>query len=92
MGMIIFDLHGGCTLYLNVWFIPQFCLQKEIKSNLNVHQLMRSVIAFSLHISNSTTNPAGLDFYFSLSQKITAEHCNEQKKEEKLFLNRNIKM
>ena len=55
MGIIIFDLNGfgGCqrprrTLWhfnINIRFIPQcqFCLQKEIKSNLNIHQLMNEV-------------------------------------------------
>ena len=36
--------------------------QKRIKRHLNVHQEIRSVIAFSLHISNSRTKPGGLDF------------------------------
>ena len=29
---------------------------------LNIHQEMRSVISFGLHISNSRTKPAWLDF------------------------------
>ena len=49
MGMIIFDLHGyqrpktlqrAHTLALNIRIIPQcqFCLPKQLKFNLNVHQ------------------------------------------------------
>ena len=46
------------ALKLNVQFIPQcqFCLPK-------IHQETRSVMNFSLHISNSRTKAAGLDFY-----------------------------
>ena len=53
------------ALELNIRFIPQchFCLPKRIKSNLNVRQSMRSVIAHKYsYISNSRTKPAGLDF------------------------------
>ena len=46
------------ALQLNVCFISQcqFCLP-------NIHQEMRSDITLSLHISNSRTEPAGLDFF-----------------------------
>ena len=67
MGMIIFDLRscGGCerpkTSYLNahfgnVRFIPQhqFCIPKILE--------LRSVMTFSLHVSNSRTKHPGLDF------------------------------
>ena len=60
MGMIIFDLRGcgGClrpkTSYLGAHFgtLTQVLFQQE----------MRSVMTLSLHISNSRTKPAGLDF------------------------------
>ena len=68
MGMIILDLYGNmeavrgqkryseCTL----WHLkPTFGSSHSASS---AYQEMRSVITFSLHISNSRTKPAGLDF------------------------------
>ena len=68
MGMIIFDLHcyGGCQRpkTLQPAHTLAVLLTKRKKSILNVHQQMRSVIAFSLHISHSRTKTARLDVQF----------------------------
>ena len=56
------------ALKLNVRLIPkcQSAYQKVIKSNLNNNKEIRSVITFSLHISNSRLKPAGFDFQFKI--------------------------
>ena len=64
---VIASAHFG--VQVNAWFIPQchFCLPKEIKSNPNVYQYMRSVIAFSLHIWTLTNQVWVFNFCRSLS-------------------------
>ena len=48
-------------LFLDTYSNP-FEAYYSSTNDVNIHQEMRSVITFSLHISNSKLKPAGFDF------------------------------
>ena len=58
MGMFIFDLRGYGQKHL----ISVHTIFGSSHSAISAYQEISSIITFSLHISNSRTKPAGLDF------------------------------